>query len=185
MRAFLLALYRPLVFLNLAALLAGAAWVAMSAQWRAIGAVFALLVFSPYIIPVLLMPSGIFSHFMSQARQQGRTRRERVFFVLSLGYVLVFLAGWSALIFTYLAGGIASGAGLLLGAGAAMLPLLRWISADKDNLFIWGLVALTQLALLLLAALQLVGGWAFALVFGLLALAAAAQGIYEKKTAGR
>ena len=74
----------PLLYLNLAGLAAGADWLGMQGQWQVIWIGFIMIFFSPYVIPILVMPAGIFSHFMALYHAKQRAERERAMFFMSL-----------------------------------------------------------------------------------------------------
>lgn len=148
-----------------------------------------MLIFSPYIIPVLLIPAGILSHFIGvyQARQQ--PDKERLMFILSLSYIILFMTLWCTGVFEYVTHSVSPKAllaGLLWASTAALEPLLRWSSGDRNNIFIITMVEAAQLAILALAAVRLMTGassfWLSFAEFGaIMSAVAVGQAIYEEK----
>ncbi len=154
------ALLTPLLSLNLAGMAAGAAWLGALSQWQVIWLGGLMLFFSPFIVPVLMMPAGIFSHFMALYSNNGRKDRERLMLVLSIAYILLFLTLWCVGIFEYITARVqpdARWAALLWANTAALAPLLIWSSRDRKNIFIMTLVETAQAALLILSAITVFG----------------------------
>jgi hypothetical protein len=136
-------LLTPLLFANLAGLGAGTVWLGAVSQWQVIWLGVMAVLFSPYIIPILLMPAGIFSHFMLLYQNAGQKKKERWMFILSLAYILLFMTLWCTGIFGYVTASVkpqALFAALLFGSSAAMLPLLIWAQRDRSNSFVMTLV---------------------------------------------
>ena len=183
-------LLTPLFGLNLAGLGAGALWLVSEGQSQVIWIGFIMLVFSSSIIPILLIPAGIFSHFMVLYTAAQRPDKERIMFFLSFAYIILFLTFWCMGIFEYVTHSImphAVAPGVLWASTAAMAPLLWWSSRDKNNVFIMTMVEVTQIAMITLAAARLLlGESSFWLSFGIfgafLACVAGAQTVYEKKS---
>lgn len=182
---------RPLLYLNMAGMALGAAWLASLSQWPLIGLAALLLILSPYVIPLLMIPVGVFSHLMLIYRAAQRPWAERAMFALSMAYLLLFFSFWCTGLFEYVmqrVGQSTSGAAALIWANAAALaPLLLWVSRDRDNIFMVALAELAQLALLALSLWRFFAGpgsfWgSFAVFGGLLALAALIQALYEAKS---
>jgi len=182
-------LHKPLFALNLAGLAVGGAWLSNFSQWQVMWLGVGMLLFSPMVIPLILMPAGIFSHFLSVYHAHNNRRLERRMFVLSLGYIILFLALWCAGIFNYVLQNVSPRAvepAVLWAGAAAMAPLLWWSSRDTNNLFILLLVQAAQLGVIGLAIVWLLHG---ALPFGLmfpaiavfLAAIATVQGLYENR----
>jgi len=179
----------PLLYLNIAGLAAGAVWLGMVSQWHVIWLGVMIIFFSPYIIPLLLMPAGIFSHFMALYQNTGQRRKEQVMFFCSIGYVLLFVTLLCVYIFAYVLFNVrpeAHRAALLWGSSAALTPLLLWSSRDRNNIFIMTTVELAQAAILALCAVRFAGTvlsfWAsFAIFGGIMVAGTVAQAIYEKK----
>lgn len=184
-------LQKPLFALNLAGMAVSAAWLTSVGQWQVMWLGVAMLLFSPMIIPLLLMPAGIFSHFMSVYRSVNNHKRERLMFVLSLAYIILFLALWCTGIFDYVAQNVAPQAAqpaALWSCAAAIAPLLWWSSRDMNNTFILLLVQVTELGMIGLSAVWLLhGAISFGLMFPALAVFLAAialvMGLYEKRAA--
>ncbi|MCE9507107.1 MAG: hypothetical protein K8R48_02170 [Alphaproteobacteria bacterium] len=182
-------LFMPLLYINLAGLAAGAVWLAALSQWQFVGFGVVIAFFLPQLIPVLLMPAGILSHFMSLHQSAGRQGKAQAMFILSVAYILLFMTLWCVSIFVYAMGGAGPGtrwAVLLCASAAAVLPLFLWSSHDRGNIFIITMVEMAQAGILLLGAVRLWGialsFWpSFAVFGGLLALAALIQAVYEEK----
>lgn len=182
-------LLTPLLYANIAALGLGGLWLGAVAQWQVIWVGFMGLMLSPYLIPIMLMPAGIFSHLMTRYRTAHRPVAERVMFICSLAYVLFFMTLWSSGIFEYVQGATSPSAlypALVWGAAGALTPLLWWASRDRANLFVCEMVEVAQVAVLVLALLRLVGidmsfGHAFLLVGAIMVFAAGGEALYEKK----
>jgi hypothetical protein len=181
--------HKPLFAINLAMLAVSAAWLSDFSQWQVMWIGVVMLLFSPMIIPLILLPAGIFSHFMTVYHAMNDPRRERHMFVLSLGYIILFLALWCAGIFDYVMQNVSPRAAepaVLWADAAAMAPLLWWSSRDTNNIFILLLVQSAQLGVIGLAAVWL---WHGPIPFGLmfpgftvyLAAVATVQGLYEKR----
>jgi hypothetical protein len=186
-------LLMPLLYANLAGLAAGAVWLGIMAQWQVIWIGIMALLFSPYVIPLLIVPAGVFSHFMAVYQSAGQAAKERRMFVLSLSYILLFLTLWCVSFFEYVTHNVAPqaiGAGLLWASCASMASLLLWASRDRNNIFITTTVETAQLAMVMLAAFRLLAGttsfWSSAALFGgIMAVAAVTQHFYEKKQLDR
>lgn len=182
-------LHKPLFALNLAMLAVSAAWLSNFSQWQVMWLGVAMLLVSPMIIPLILLPAGIFSHFMTVYHATKNQRLERRMFVLSLGYIILFLALWCAAIFDYVTQSVASAAvepAVLWAGAAAMAPLFWWSSRDLSNIFVLLLVQSAQVGIIGLALIWLLHGpVSFGLMFPgfavFLAAIAAAQGLYEKR----
>ena len=179
----------PLLYLNLAGLAAGAVWLGMQGQWQVIWIGFIMIFFSPYVIPILVMPAGIFSHFMALYHAKQRAERERAMFFMSLASIVLFLTFWCTGVFEYVTHSVTSsamGAGLLWACASALTPLLWWSSRDRANIFIITMVEVTQIAVIVLCATRLLLGqsayWpSFAICCSIITAAAVAQAIYEEK----
>ena len=182
-------LLMPLLGLNLAGLGAAALWLVSEGQMQVIWLGFTMLFLSPLIIPILLIPAGVFSHYMAHYGAAGRTDREKLMFFLSLAYIIMFLTFWCIGIFEYVTQNVGSRAhepGVLWASTTALAPLLWWCSRDPNNFFIMLLVEAAQGAVLILAAVLLLKGensfWLFFSAFGgFLALVATLRSVYEKK----
>jgi hypothetical protein len=186
----ILSLFMPTLYVNLLGLAAGAMWLAALSQWQFVGLGVVLVFFSPHIIPVLLLPAGIFSRFMLLYQNAGRRKKAQAMFILSLAYILLFMTLWCVGIFGYAMGSAGpegtQGAMLLWASTAAMLPLFLWSSHDRGNIFIVTMVEMAQVAVLILCAVRLSGVilsfWpSFAVFGGLLALVMVTQAVYEEK----
>ncbi len=182
-------LLTPILYLNLAGLAVGAVWLGVMAQWQVVWVGVMALLFAPYIIPILIIPAGILSHFMSLYRAAQRPDKERLMFTLSLAYILLFLTLWCVSIFEYVTHSVvpqAVHAALLWADSAALVPLLLWTNRDRGNIFIMTMVEVAQLAIVVLSAVRLLDGatsfWpSFSIFGGIMALAAITQAVYEKK----
>jgi hypothetical protein len=178
----------PLFGLNLAGLCIGGVWLISEGQMQVIWLAFVMLFFSPFLIPILLIPAGVFSHYMALYGSAGRKDRESLMFFLSLGYIILFLTFWCMGIFEYVTHNVAPHAvspGVLWACTAAMMPLLWWSRRDAHNFFIMMMVEAAQLVMIALSAERLLNGerpfWHLLGIFGgLLVLVAAMQSIYEK-----
>lgn len=168
----------------------GMVWLGILGQWQVIWLGIFALFFSPYVIPILMMPAGALSHFMTLYHTANRPDKERLMFVLTLGYILLFITLWCAGIFGYVMRNVAAPeakvAALLWANTSALVPLLQWVGKDKGNAFIVATVEMTQVAVLLLSGLSLLGVatpfWvAVAVIGGVLGLAVGVQVVYEKK----
>lgn len=183
-------LLTPLLYVNLAGMVAGAVWLGVLSQWNVIWIGIVSLFFSPYIIPILMMPAGILSHFMALHGKAGRKDRERLMLVFSLAYILLFLTLWCVGIFGYVTENVrpdALPAGLLWANAAALAPLLRWACRDRKNIFIMTLVEAAQAVLLVLSAVMLFYGrgsfWTpYVIFFGIMAFVIAVQAFFEEKS---
>jgi hypothetical protein len=181
-------LLTPLLFANLAGLAAGAVWLGAVSQWQVIWIGVVTVLFSPYIIPILLMPAGILSHFMSLYQNAGRRGKERLMFILSLVYILLFMTLWCAGIFEYVTGSVKPGAlfaALLFGGSAAMLPLLLWSHRDRNNTFVMTLVEVAQAGILILSGVRIFGlappFWLSFIIFGgIMVFMSVVQAVYER-----
>ena len=179
----------PLLGVNLAGLAAAALMLVSQGQAQVIWLGFIMLAFSPFIIPILLIPAGIFSHFMTVYAAAGKASRERLMFILSLGYSILFLTFWCTGIFNYVTHSVAPQAlrdGVLWAGAAALAPLLWWSSRDAGNTFVMMMVEMAQVAMIALSAVRLLVGessfWtSFCAFGGFLVLVAAGQSLYEKK----
>ncbi len=151
-------LFAPLLYLNLAAMLGGAAWLVSLNQDGPLWMPFIAALFSFFIIPVFSIPAGIFSHLMTVFRAAGRKSGERAMMFCSVGYLIVLIAAWCALMFWYVTHAIAPfaiRAGLLWAAGVSISPLLWWSSTDKTNVFVTVMVEAAEIGVCALCALQL------------------------------
>ena len=167
------AAFTPLMNVNIAGLVIGAVLVGTTTQWKIIGIGVIIIVFSPYLIPFLMVPVGIFSHFMMIYRGSKQENREQLMFVLNISYILFFLTMWCVCIFEFIITSVtpdAQTAGLILANSVAMLSLLMWINRDRENLFIMTLVEAAQIAFLLLFAIKLAeietSFWISSAIFG-------------------
>lgn len=183
----------PLLGINLAGLALAALWLVSLGQMQVIWIGLMMLFFSPVIIPLILIPAGVFSHFMSLYQAAKRADRERLMLLLSLGYIILFLAFWCTGIFEYVTHSIAphaTAAGVLWASTAALVPLLWWSRRDAENVFIMMMVEMTQVAMIAVSVLRLFRGessfWmTFGILAGFLAFVAAMQSVYEKKFMNR
>jgi hypothetical protein len=148
------ALVMGLLFLNLTGMAAGAGWLAVLSQWPVIGLGVTVLIFSPYILPILMVPAGIFAHLAAAHESQGRTGRSKKLYVCSLLYLVAFVSLWSAGIFVYILTNVQAGtspAAVLIWANStAMAPLFLWAVRDRSNAFIAALVIEAQVTMLIL-----------------------------------
>ncbi len=175
--------------MNLAGLALGAAWLGSQTQWQVIWVGVVMMFFSPYIIPILVIPAGIFSHFMIAFRSAQRPDKEKTMFFLSLAYLTLFLTAWCAGVFEYVTHSVALraiGAGLLWSCTTAMAPLLWWSSRDRSNTFVMTMVEVAQCAMIILSIVRLLCGdipfeLSFAVLGGIIGSATAAQAVYEDK----
>lgn len=182
-------LLMPLFALNLAGLGIAALWLVSEGQMQVIWLGFVMLFLSPLIIPILLVPAGVFSHYMTHYSAAGRPDKERLMFVLSLAYIILFLTFWCMGIFEYVMESVSSRAlapGLLWSSSAAIAPLLWWSRRDRNNFFIMMLVETAQLAMIALSVVWLLKGagsfWlASGILGGILLFVAVLQSVYEKK----
>jgi len=190
LKKIVLAALTPLMRANIVGLVIGAMWVGMTMQWKLIGIGLITACLSSYLIPILLMPVGIFSHLMLVFSRMRQKSMEQLMFVLSVAYILLFLTMWCVCILdfvmTYIGMGSVVG-GLIWADSIAMLPLLLWINRDRGNIFILIIVEAAQIAILLLSAIKLVGidtqFWTSVAIFGgFLSLVAVLLAIDEKKS---
>ena len=163
----------PLMNANIAGLVMGAVWVGITMQWKVIGIGIVVVAFSPYFIPILMIPAGILSHFMIIYREKKQENKEQLMFVLSIFYILLFLTIWCVSILEFITTRVTPDAqmgGLIWTNAVAMLPLLMWINRDLENFFIMTLVESTQIAFLLLFTIKFAGietsFWISSAIFG-------------------
>lgn len=183
------AVLSPLLYLNLAGMTAAALWLGVLGQWQVMGIGVMMVFFSPYIIPLLLLPAGFFSRLMVLFGQMQKPGVERAMLACSLGYIVAFMTFWCTYIFDLVTHAVvpaAAFAAMLFANAAAVGPLLWWVSKDRENIFIITMVEMTQVGMLALLALRLLQGnttfWpTFAIFAALLALVAGAQLLYEKR----
>lgn len=183
----------PLLYLNLAALVIGALWLGFLSQWQVIGLGALMVVLSPYVIPLLLIPAGIFSHFMALYRTQKRRGPEQTLFVLSLVYILLFLTFWSMGVFDYVVQHVrpeARAAAVLWADCVALTPLFLWITRDRENIFMMTLIEAAQIGILIPSVLclwrDITSFWVLFAAFGtFMAAVMAAQAIYEEKVSNK
>lgn len=181
----------PLLNLNIAGMALAVLWLGSLEQWQVLGVGVGLVLFSPFVIPIVLLPAGIFSRYMMFFHQMGRPRGERVMLLLSLGYVIAFITMWCVYFFDFVVHAVllpqAHLPALLWGVTGALGPLLWWVSKDRENIFIITVIEAAQVGLLGLALARLfydVTFWPALLGLGVfLALIAAAVGLWEKKQA--
>jgi hypothetical protein len=182
-------LLTPLLYVNLAGLSGAALWLASLSQWQVMGIGVAMIFISPYIIPILVMPAGIFSHYMLAFREIQRPDKERTMLLCSLAYIVLFLTFWCIGIFDYVTASIhplALHAGLLWASTASVSSLLWWSSRDRSNVLVMTLVEIAQVAMIAVSAIRLLSGglsfWtAFAIFGGIAASLTALQVFYEEK----
>lgn len=173
----------------MAGLAAGAVWVWLTAQWQVIWLGLAAITFSPYIIPLLMIPAGILSHFMTIYQAAARRGKEQLMFVLSVAHILLMMTLWCVGIFIYVTHSVRpefTATALLWANVTAMTPLLIWINRDRANIFILFMVETAQAALWVLMLAKIWGDitsfWgSFLIFFGIIAGVAAIQGVYEEK----
>lgn len=178
-----------LIYANIAAMAAAALWLGLARQWQVVWIGVVMLLASPYVVPIALIPSGIFAHFMSAFHARGDVGKERLMFLCTVGYLIGFISLWCASVFAYVMNNIAPQAvavGLLWSATSAVLPLLWWAARDRGNLFIMILVEAAQLAVFVPVIAHLKTGdtsfWpCFFSIVAVLALEAVGQHFYEKK----
>jgi hypothetical protein len=185
------ALLTPLLWFNLAGMAMAAVWLGALSQWQVLWLGVLMVIFSPYVIPILMIPAGIFSHFMALHQKAGNAARERWMFLAAIAYVVFFLSVWCAGIFTYVTHVVvrpeALLAALLWAGSSSMAPLLMWSSRDRGNVFIMTLVEAAQPGVWILCVARVLLGaevffWASYIIFGvLMGGVAAAQRFYEKK----
>lgn len=184
------AILHPLFYANLAAMGFGALWLVTLGQWQVMGFGTIMVFLSPYILPLLMMPAGVFSNFMVRYQNNGNKSRERVMFACSLGYILAFLAAWCAFVFGRVLQGVAPHAemaGLVWAASLTIGPLLWWVGKDTNNVFMISMVEVAQLAVLALVVLRVVTEETafdvfFAVVSAFLLAATLAQLLYDEVT---
>lgn len=173
----------------MAGMAVGAVWLVAIGQWQYIGIGIMAIFFSPYILPILILPAGMFSFFMVTYANAGRKDKERVMFMLSLAYILAFMAVWCAGLFyyaTYAAQPQTLPANIFWGVIVSVMPLLWWSSQDRENLFILSLVEIMQVAVLVLAACRyfelVTGFWPMVFLVGVIGSSLLGlQVLYEKK----
>ncbi|MBI3440642.1 MAG: hypothetical protein HY052_02370 [Proteobacteria bacterium] len=179
----------PLLYLNLAGMAVGAIWIVALSQWPVLWVGIFAVIFSPYLIPILMIPAGILSHFMGLYQKAGQAAKERRMYVSSLAYIIMFLALFCVIIFQFVTRNVAPAAlapGLLWAATSAMTALLIWASRDRGNVLIVTMVVAAQLAMLVLVLLRFFSGplpfWmTVALCGGVIALVTTARIRHEKK----
>ena len=138
----------------MAGLALGALGLASANQWQYVGLGLMAIFLSPYIIPILMLPAGLFSYFMTLYGNAGLKGKEQIMFFLSIAYVVAFMTFWCAGIFyyvTYAAQTQTLLATVFWGSVVSAMPLLWWSSRDRENLFILTLVETAQLAVIVLA----------------------------------
>ena len=180
----------PLIKINMAGLIIGAIWVGMTMQWTVIGIGIIVACFSSNFIPLLMVPVGIFSHFMVVYRGTKQKNKEQLMFVLSVAYILLFLTMWCVSILEFVITRIdvdVMAGGLIWANSIAMLPLLMWIDRDHENILIMTLIETAQIAILLLSAIKFVWVetpfWMVYLVFGgILSIMAVLMAVNDKKS---
>lgn len=152
---FLGAALKPLLFINILLMLVAALWLGMLGHFRGIWVGVAGFLFGPFLLfPMLLLPAGIFAHFMGLYQEAGKSDKERQMFIASIAYIILFLTLWAAGIFSFLLEGAAESAqipNILLAAAAVAGPLWLWASRDRENYFILLLVLAVQGAVVFLS----------------------------------
>lgn len=151
----------PLLYANMAGMAAGGVWIGLAAQWHVIWVGVVMVFVAPFILPVLIIPAGVFSHYMVFFHNTGKRVHERVMYACSIGYVVLFASLFSTAVFSAVARSVApaaQGAGILWGAVSALLPLLLWASRDVSNVFVSTVVVAAQVALFFLVAAWLYAG---------------------------
>lgn len=148
-----------LLFLNLTGMAAGAGWLAVLSQWSVIGLGVTVLIFSPYILPILMVPAGIFAHLAAAHESQGRISRSKKLYLCSLAYLVGFISLWCSGIFVYILTNVQAGtspaATLIWANSTALAPLFLWAVRDRSNVFIATIVIEAQVTMLLLLGVML------------------------------
>lgn len=137
----------------MAGLALGALGLASTNQWQYVGLGIMAIFLSPYVIPILMLPAGLFSYFMTLYGNAGLKDKEQAMFFLSTAYIVAFMTFWCAGIFyyvTYAAQTQTLLANVFWGAVVSVMPLLWWSSRDRENLFILTLAEIAQLAVIVL-----------------------------------
>ena len=167
------AVMTPLININMAGLVIGAIWVGITLQWPVIGIGVIIACFSSYLIPLLLIPIGIFSHFLMVYKEKKQKNKEQLMFILIISYILLFITMWCINILEFIMARVAldaQEAGMLWANSVAMLPLLMWINQDRENFLLMTLIEAAQIAFLLIFAIKLSGieisFWTSSAIFG-------------------
>ena len=179
----------PLLYINLLGMLIGGGYLFAVGTWRIVLSFLILLTFSSYIIPIILIPAGILSHFMVLYQNAKQAAKEKLMFVLAMAYMLAFITLWCGLIFGAIvgsAGAVYKPLALVFAVSAAMAPIFLWVRHDPNNFFIIMLAEVTQLAMVILAVILLVyKGMTLSLcltfIFSVLCLAVVFQWFFEKR----
>ena len=189
-RNIVLSVVEPLTYINLLGMAVGALSLISVSQWQVLRVGTFLVIFSQYIIPILMIPAGIFSHFMVMFQDSKQVKKEKLMFFLSIAYILSFISVWCIFIFWIVVSKI-SDVNLLISFiwanSAALFPLFLWAKKDKNNIFIISLVELAQVSLLIVSVLNITykGMTFFDCLFsflGFMISAVVLQGFFDKKS---
>ncbi len=182
--------FLSLFYLNMAAMVAGAAWLVSLSLVGVLSIPFIVAILSPLFLPLLAVPAGIFSHFMVAYASAGQRTKERVMLFCTFGYLVALIAAWCALLFNFVVQRVpvaAAQPGLLWAAAVSISPLLWWANNDRKNVLTMVMVLAAQagiiaLCVALLATPFLVTFWrVFFLIGGTVTAVTAGRMFYEEK----
>lgn len=175
------------MYLNLGAMVVSGVWLTTQGYIFAVWPAVLVLLFSPFIFPILILPAAMCAGIM-HLFGQAKPLLSRVMTVLSVGYLVLAFTFYSMLLFRMMAEPIATPANfiaaMVYGVAAALAPWTILAVKDRDNLFFIGLVIMAEVTsiIVMVAAVSLHWGfWVSAFAFwGILTGLVSLQALYER-----
>jgi len=184
-----------LLYANAGIAAAAGIWLVYNGQLIGVWPMFLALIFSPVILPVVLLPTGFFAGVLRVISNGGGPKPVIVILsVLSIGWLVIAMSGYALLCYHELTPAATAMPlyAKIYGCAIAVAPFALLAAKDKDNLLFTGLVCFMQVAVIITTVLPPVlqiewDSWRnFGLCVGIMALftllQAAAEELFMGKT---
>ncbi len=175
------------MYLNIGAMVISGVWLTTQGYIFAVWPAVLVLLFSPFVFPVLILPAAMCAGIM-HLFGQAKPWLGKIMAVLSVGYLVFAFTFYSMLLFRMMAEPIGSHtnliAGMVYGVAAGLAPWTILAVKDRDNLFFTGLVLMaevTSIIVMVAAVLLQMNFWPSAFAFwGILTGFVMLQALYER-----
>ena len=175
-----------LFYANAAAAALAGIWLIYAGHLAGVWPLFLAFIFSPVVLPLLLLPTGFFAGILRLLSNGGGPKLIiKVLSFLSIGWIVVVMAGYALLCFHVLADTLATMPlqAMVYACAVALAPFCMLAAKERDNLLFTSLVWYMQIAAVVTTLAYVPLGWdwdswnnfwLFAAIIGVLVLLQAA-----------
>lgn len=140
-----------LLYANAGVAAATGIWLVYNGQLIGVWPMFLAFIFSPVVLPIVLLPTGFFAGVLRVISNGGGPKPlVAILSVLSIGWLIIAMSGYALLCYHELmtAAAVLPLYAKIYGCGIALAPFALLASKDRENLLFVGLVWFMQIAVI-------------------------------------